>query len=119
MTRNTTKKILATVILITVISSAVNAQTNVSGGIYTNTTWTLAGSPYIVTGNVVVFPGNTLTIARCVTFWFDDQQYLEIRQTTLLATATITDSTTFTNNNPAPTPEIFVHFNYCAIYFNF
>ncbi len=38
------------------------ANTNVSGGIFSNTTWTLANSPYIVTGNVVVFPGVTLTI---------------------------------------------------------
>jgi hypothetical protein len=37
-------------------------QTSVSGGIYQNTTWTLAGSPYIVTGPMVVFPGKTLTI---------------------------------------------------------
>jgi hypothetical protein len=37
-------------------------QTNLSGGIYTNTTWTLANSPYLMTGNVVVFPGATLTI---------------------------------------------------------
>ncbi len=41
---------------------AVNASTLVSGGIFINTTWTLANSPYIVTGNVVVFPGVTLTI---------------------------------------------------------
>lgn len=38
------------------------AQTLVSGGIYQNTTWTLAGSPYEVTGSIVVFPGNTLNI---------------------------------------------------------
>ncbi len=38
------------------------SQTNVSGGIYNNVTWTLSGSPYIVTGNIVVFPGKTLTI---------------------------------------------------------
>jgi Secretion system C-terminal sorting domain len=38
------------------------AQTPVSGGIYANTTWTLANSPYILTGNIVVFPGATLTI---------------------------------------------------------
>src|SRR5258706_397178 len=103
---------------ITVNSSAVKPQTNVSGGIYTNTTWTLAGSPYIVTGNVVVFPGNTLTIDPGVTVRFDDQQYLEIRQATLVATGTITDSITFTSNNPAPTPGIWGHPNYGAIYFN-
>ncbi len=42
--------------------TALFAQTNVSGGIYNNVTWTLSGSPYIVTGNIVVFPGKTLTI---------------------------------------------------------
>ncbi|MEY3444132.1 MAG: hypothetical protein RLZZ519_2413 [Bacteroidota bacterium] len=39
-----------------------NAQTQVSGGIYNNVTWSLANSPYIVTGDIVVFPGKTLTI---------------------------------------------------------
>ena len=43
-------------------SQTLNAQTNVSGGIYTNTTWTLANSPYLMTGNTVVFPGVTLNI---------------------------------------------------------
>jgi len=38
------------------------AQTPVSGGIFSNTIWTLANSPYLMTGNVVVFPGVTLTI---------------------------------------------------------
>lgn len=38
------------------------AQTFVSGGIYNNATWSLANSPYIMTGPVVIFPGKTLTI---------------------------------------------------------
>jgi hypothetical protein len=38
------------------------SQTTVSGGIYQNATWTLSGSPYIVNGPVVVFPGVTLNI---------------------------------------------------------
>ncbi|MEN9973847.1 MAG: hypothetical protein RIS20_2194 [Bacteroidota bacterium] len=38
------------------------AQTPVSGGIYQNTSWTLAGSPYIVNSSIVVFPGKTLNI---------------------------------------------------------
>jgi Secretion system C-terminal sorting domain len=44
------------------IVSSLHAQTSVSGGIYANTTWTLANSPYLMTGPVVVFPGKTLTI---------------------------------------------------------
>jgi len=43
-------------------SAALIAQTTVSGGIYNNTTWNLAGSPYLVTGSIVVFPNRTLTI---------------------------------------------------------
>jgi Right handed beta helix region len=42
--------------------NAISAQTFVSGGIYNDVTWSLANSPYIVTGNIVVFPGKTLTI---------------------------------------------------------
>jgi hypothetical protein len=38
------------------------AQTAVSGGIYSNTSWTLENSPYLMTNNIVVFPGVTLTI---------------------------------------------------------
>ncbi|MGH3923955.1 MAG: right-handed parallel beta-helix repeat-containing protein, partial [Pseudonocardiaceae bacterium] len=38
------------------------AATNVSGTISTDTTWTLAGSPYVMTDNVYVAAGVTLTI---------------------------------------------------------
>ena len=49
------KKIIVCVVSILSLCS-VYAQTNVSGGIYQNTTWTAANSPYIVTGSIVVFP---------------------------------------------------------------
>jgi hypothetical protein len=49
------------------------AQTAVSGGIYQNTTWTLAGSPYIVNSSIVVFPGNTLTIQPGVEIQINNQ----------------------------------------------
>jgi len=66
---------------------AVIAQTPVSGGIYQNTTWNLSGSPYLVTGSIVVFPGNTLTIEPgCIVRFKADSSfntgnfiYLEIR----------------------------------------
>ena len=63
------------------------AQTNVSGGIYTNTTWTLANSPYLMTNNIVVFPGVTLTIEPGVEVRVREndlsgaQYYLETRGT--------------------------------------
>lgn len=62
-------------------------QTNVSGGIYQNTTWNLAGSPYLVTSSIVVFPGKTLTIEPGVevkitpdySFNTGNLRYIEIR----------------------------------------
>jgi hypothetical protein len=62
-------------------------QTVVSGGIYANTTWTLANSPYLMTGSIVVFPGVTLTIQPGVEIRVKEnglsggQYYLETRGT--------------------------------------
>jgi hypothetical protein len=60
-----------------------HAQTNVSGGIYQNTTWTLANSPYQVNGSIVVFPGNTLTVEPGVTILINNANaqniYIETR----------------------------------------
>lgn len=44
------------------IAGMTQAQTIVGGGIYQNTTWTLANSPYQMNSSIVVFPGATLTI---------------------------------------------------------
>jgi hypothetical protein len=95
--KNITKKILAAVFT-AVISFSIHAQTNVSGGIYSNTTWSLTGSPYIVTANVVVFPGIILTVQPGVVVKFNSGTQLEIRQAALLAMGTHTDSITFTSN---------------------
>lgn len=61
----------------------VYSQTSVAGGIYQNTTWTLAGSPYTVTGSIVVFPGKTLTIEPGVEIMVNNQSnsgiYIEAR----------------------------------------
>jgi hypothetical protein len=78
-------KIIISTIVFTFFSIFTFAQTNVSGGIYQNTTWTLSGSPYVVNSSIVVFPGKTLTIEPGVEIQIDNQNnsniYIETRGT--------------------------------------
>ncbi|MFN5704648.1 MAG: hypothetical protein ACK45U_02225, partial [bacterium] len=62
-------------IFFTVLCTSAVAQTNFSGGIFSNTTWTVANSPYIITGSVVVFPNVTLTIQPGVVVKFQEKSY--------------------------------------------
>jgi hypothetical protein len=74
-------------IILLLSAQASFTQTVVSGGIYSNTTWTLANSPYLMTGSIVVFPGVTLTIQPGVEIRVKEnglsggQYYLETRGT--------------------------------------
>lgn len=85
------------------------SQTTVQGGIYNNTTWTLANSPYVLTGSVVVFPGKTLTIEPGVeikvtadnTFNTGNMLYLEVRGS-LVAQGTQNYPIKFTSTQPNP-----------------
>lgn len=97
------KKLLFVVLALAVVSST--AQTSFSGGIYANTTWTKANSPYILTGSVVVFPGKTLTIQPGVVVrvqanpsnsW--DFRYIEVRGK-LIAQGTAADPIVFEGQN--------------------
>ncbi|WP_162147257.1 T9SS type A sorting domain-containing protein [Flavobacterium enshiense] len=81
--------------------STVYAQTNVSGGIYSNTIWKKVNNPYIVTDNIVVFPGVNLTIEPGVIAKFNPGVGLEVRGK-LIAIGNENDSITFTSNLPSP-----------------
>lgn len=88
-------------------ATALSAQTNVQGGIYSNTTWTLANSPYVMTGSIVVFPGKTLTIQPGVVVKVQNpgpgnMHYLEVRGS-LIAQGTRTQPIIFESAVPDTT----------------
>ncbi|MCP4358647.1 MAG: hypothetical protein GY796_11570, partial [Chloroflexi bacterium] len=69
--------------------------TDVSGTIITDTTWTAAGSPYVVVGNVTVADGVHLTIEPGVTVIFNQYRYMYVNGR-LTAVGTPTTPITFT-----------------------
>ncbi|MDF1554948.1 MAG: S8 family serine peptidase, partial [Deferrisomatales bacterium] len=76
-------------------------ETNHTGEITTNTTWTALASPHVVSGNVFVRPGTTLTIEPGATIRFDGNFYLQV-EGRLLAQGTGGSPITFTSNDPFP-----------------
>lgn len=84
-------------------AAAVWAETDVSGTLSADTTWTLAGSPYVVSGGILVAAGATLTIEPGVTVKFNANLALKI-DGTLIARGTSGANITFTSSNPAPAP---------------
>ncbi len=88
------------------------ADTTVGGVISTDTTWTLAGSPYIVTSNIIIQGTDgitTLTIEPGTTVRFNPYTQLNVGASSgapgaLIAQGTATDPIIFTSNQTTPTP---------------
>jgi len=94
------KKYILPLIIICLVHTLA-AQTNVSGYILSNTTWTLGGSPYVVTGNILVNNGVTLTIEPGVTVKFDTTKSLQI-DGELLAIGNAQNRISFTATDTTP-----------------
>ncbi|MBF0532546.1 MAG: fibronectin type III domain-containing protein [Candidatus Omnitrophica bacterium] len=82
-------------------ATTLNAFTEVSGVISSNTTWTLSHSPYLVTGDITVNNGVILTIEPGVIIKFNGS-YLIDGQGVILAQGTAQSPIVFTSNKPAP-----------------
>lgn len=78
-------------------------NTDVCGPITSNTTWTLAGSPYIVTCDVQVINGVSLTIQSGVVVRFNLGTSLTVSGTL------IADNCTFTSNDATPARDDWGH----------
>ncbi len=119
-------KKLAILLAFVFLFAVLKAQTIVHGGIYSNTTWTPAGSPYIIEDSVVVFQNINLTIQPGVVVKFDTSALL-IVEGSILANGTANDSIIFTSDSSNPYPGIYkgindeggdtIAFRYCRFSF--
>jgi predicted outer membrane repeat protein len=82
---------------------SISASTEVSGEITSDTTWTEANSPYIVTSNVLVSEGVTLTIEPGVVVKFESGKAMQI-DGELIARGTEGEPIVFTSNQASPAP---------------
>ncbi len=96
-----TMKYFSISILFALLTLSGNSQTYISGFISPNSTWTVAGSPYIVTGNALLVQGDTLMINSGVTVKFDAATTLQI-DGSLIAIGTSSNHITFTSNQASP-----------------
>jgi len=80
------------------LSTVIFAQTNVSGTISSDTTWSLINSPYTVTGSVGVSSGVTLTIEAGVIINFSGDYKILVKGS-LISSGTSSSLITFNGNS--------------------
>jgi len=80
-----------------------SSPTYVSGIIDTNTTWTVENSPYVVTNNILVEVGATLTITPGVMVKFAGNYYIMVKGA-LKAEGETSSQIVFTTNSSSPSP---------------
>jgi len=109
------KKSLSRALLITILFSGlvlvsnvhfgtVHASTNISGIITSDATWTMAGSPYIITGDTLIDANVFLNIEAGVVVEFDNGTNL-IVDGKLIANGDKEHPITFTSNAETPAPN--------------
>jgi len=95
-----------------IIDVTASGPTYVSGIISSDTTWTAVDSPYIVTGNILVEEGVTLTIEPDVVVKFNSAKALQI-DGELIAQGTEAEPIVFTSNQSSAAPG-----DWCNIVFS-
>jgi hypothetical protein len=88
-------------LLVLLTGAGVMAQTSVSGPIVANTFWTVANGPYIVTADVTIANGVTLSLEPGLEIRFDLGTKLNV-EGVLDATGSLTDSIFFISNAILP-----------------
>lgn len=110
------KKRTAPIVAFLLIFLSADAQTYVSGGIFTSTVWTLAGSPYIITDDVVVFDDLVLTIEPGVVIQVHPDKRIELRNSRLVAIGTEAQSILFTCTDASSTWQGIVPLGLVTVY---
>jgi len=103
--------LLISLLVQALIGLPVRASTEVGGPITGNITWAKASSPYIVTANVLVQQGVTLTVEPGVVVEFNSGKGMQI-DGELIAIGTQTEQIVFTSNQPIPNPGDWVNLRF-------
>ena len=94
------------------------AQTNVSGNIPADSVWDLSGSPYIVTGNISINSGVTLTVKPSVVVRFINGTSMYVNGTLKASNATFTSSADTSGGSPQKGNWGYIRIGYYNIYGN-